>query len=86
MFLWLTALGIACALSAASPDVAKAQWQDLDADRGVAQHTDWCLPQRISMEFEGVWRGLTLWGQLPSDGPVHGKVGSCTRCTARVLI
>jgi hypothetical protein len=26
------------------------------------------------MEFEGVWRGLTLWGQLPSDGPVAGKV------------
>lgn len=33
---------------------------------------NWCLPAQVSMEFEGDWRGLTLWGALPADGGVRG--------------
>lgn len=33
---------------------------------------DWCLPAQVTMEFEGDWRGLTLWGALPADGGVRG--------------
>jgi len=38
----------------------------------------------LSVSFEGHWRALTLWGVLPADGPVSGRVtymqdGSATR-------
>lgn len=48
---------------------------------GAADPHDWCLPQAISMDFEGNWRGLMLWGALPVDGGVRGAASILQNAT-----
>jgi hypothetical protein len=46
---------------------------------------NWCVPARLTTMFEGNWRGLTLWGQLPADGRVKGRASVIHNSTHSLL-
>jgi hypothetical protein len=50
-----------------------------------APSANWCVPARLTTMFEGNWRGLTLWGQLPADGRVKGRASVIHNSTHSLL-